>query len=251
MSLKDRTIKSIKKMVALVETKEAEMQKVKNQRYMEIANGIHVAISPEQIASNANAVRDAYNEQIAIIQENLMQEIEAAKMGVNQKYYKALRTPTADERAEIEHIVKTYNANNSIDAQRDIKFQNTRDFHLKNKTEKAFVYCVASVEIYGDKKKLPMFDTVENESVDYDVMPDEWLQVVNPEVLTLKDEMIDVLEAEREVETYGLYQFKDSATLTDFQVITIKTRLSALGARPNMGLIEYYHSEHWEGGKNS
>lgn len=214
MSLKDRVTKGIEKMLALEETKNTEMQKALNQGYMEVANGIHVAISPEQIATNANAIRDSYNEQIAIIQEQLQQEVESAEKKANQDYYKALRTPTADERAEIEHIKTVYNKGKEM--VRDNEFTNKRDFHLVNETVKAFVYCIASCEIYG-----------------VDEMPDEWLKVINPELLEKREEMADVLEAKRLVEIYGLHQMKDSETITQVQKIAIKQRLHELGANPN------------------
>lgn len=214
MSLKDRVIKGIEKMLALEETKNTEMQRVLNKGYIEIANGVHVAISPEQIATNANAIRDSYNEQIAIIQEQLQQEVESAEKKANQDYYKALRTPTADERAEIEHIKTVYNKGKEM--VRDNEFTNKRDFHLVNETVKAFVYCIASCEIYG-----------------VDEMPDEWLKVINPELLEKREEMADVLEAKRLVEIYGLHQMKDSETITQVQKIAIKQRLHELGANPN------------------
>lgn len=214
MSLKDRVIKGIEKMLALEETKNTEMQRVLNKGYIEIANGVHVAISPEELATAANAIRDDYNKQIAIIQEQLQQEVESAEKKANQDYYKALRTPTADERAEIEHIKTVYNKGKEM--VRDNEFTNKRDFHLVNETVKAFVYCIASCEIYG-----------------VDEMPDEWLKVINPELFEKREEMADVLEAKRLVEIYGLHQMKDSEAITQVQKIAIKQRLHELGANPN------------------
>lgn len=189
---------------------------------------------------------------IETIKNSLQKKVDDAEKAVNQKYYAALRTPTADERAEIEHIVSIYNANPSVDSQRDIKFQNTRDFHLKNETTKAFVYCMASMEIYGEGKKTAMFDSHESGSENYDVMPDEWLQVVNPEVLTLKDEMQDVLEAKRLMQLYGYYQFiqidkNRSNAYYDFKikefdsldVISAKQMVKALGDNPNETRIRF------------
>lgn len=215
MSLKDRVTKGIEKMLALEETKNTEMQRVLNKGYIEIANGVHVAISPEELATAANAIRDDYNKQIAIIQEELQQEVESGEKKANQDYYKALRTPTADERAEIEHIKTVYIKGKEM--VRDNEFTNKRDFHLVNETVKAFVYCIASCEIYG-----------------VDEMPDEWLKVINPELLEKREEMADVLEAKRLVEIYGLYQMKDSETITQVQKIAIKQRLHELGANPNV-----------------
>lgn len=215
MSLKDRVTKGIEKMLALEETKNTEMQRVLNKGYIEIANGVHVAISPEELATAANAIRDDYNKQIAIIQEQLQQEVESGEKKANQDYYKALRTPTADERAEIEHIKTVYTKGKEM--VRDNEFANKRDFHLVNETVKAFVYCIASCEIYG-----------------VDEMPDEWLKVINPELLEKREEMADVLEAKRLVEIYGLYQMKDSETITQVQKIAIKQRLHELGANPNV-----------------
>lgn len=215
MSLKDKVTKGIEKMLALEETKNTEMQRVLNKGYIEIANGVHVAISPEELTTAANAIRDDYNKQIAIIQEELQQEVESGEKKANQDYYKALRTPTADERAEIEHIKTVYIKGKEM--VRDNEFTNKRDFHLVNETVKAFVYCIASCEIYG-----------------VDEMPDEWLKVINPELLEKREEMADVLEAKRLVEIYGLYQMKDSETITQVQKIAIKQRLHELGANPNV-----------------
>ena len=220
MSLKDTVIKSIEKMLALEETKNSEMEKALKKGFTEIANGVHVAITPEQNAANANAIRDEYNKKIMVIQEELQQTVDAAEKKANQDYYKALRTPNADERAEIEHIKTVYN--NSQSMQRDSDFTMQRDFHLKNETVKAFVYCMASCEIYGT-----------------DEMPDSWLQVVNPDVLNERENMADVLEAKRLVEIYGLYQMKDSESITQVQKIAIKTRLHELGANPNATRFQF------------
>lgn len=189
---------------------------------------------------------------IEAIRTSLQKKIDDAEKAVNQKYYAALRTPTADERAEIEHIVSIYNANPSIDSQRDIKFQKARDFHLKNETGKAFVYCIASMEIYGDKKTATLFDYHENDIEQHDVMPDEWLQIVNPEVLALKDDMQDVLEAKRLMQLYGSYQFiqidKNRGNayydykireMDNSELIAAKRKLHALGANPNVTRIQF------------
>jgi hypothetical protein len=220
MSLKDRVIENINKMLALEETKNAEMEKALKKGFTEVANGVHVAITPEQNAANANAIRDEYNKRIMTIQEELQQTVDAAEKKANQDYYKALKTPTADERAEIEHIKSVYN--NTQAMQRDSDFASKRDFHLKNETVKAFVYCVASCEIYG-----------------VDEMPDEWLKIINPEVLEKREEMADVLEAKRLVEIYGLYQMKDSESITQVQKIAIKSRLYELGANPNATRFQF------------
>lgn len=220
MSLKDRVIENINKMLALEETKNAEMEKALKKGFTEVANGVHVAITPEQNAANANAIRDEYNKRIMTIQEELQQTVDAAEKKANQDYYKALKTPTADERAEIEHIKSVYN--NTQAMQRDSDFASKRDFHLKNETAKAFVYCVASCEIYG-----------------VDEMPDEWLKIINPEVLEKREEMADVLEAKRLVEIYGLYQMKDSESITQVQKIAIKSRLYELGANPNATRFQF------------
>ena len=220
MSLKDRVIENINKMLALEETKNAEMEKALKKGFTEVANGVHVAITPEQNAANVNAIRDEYNKRIMTIQEELQQTVDAAEKKANQDYYKALKTPTADERAEIEHIKNVYN--NTQAMQRDSDFASKRDFHLKNETVKAFVYCVASCEIYG-----------------VDEMPDEWLKIINPEVLEKREEMADVLEAKRLVEIYGLYQMKDSESITQVQKIAIKSRLYELGANPNATRFQF------------
>lgn len=220
MSLKDRVIENINKMLALEETKNVEMEKALKKGFTEVANGVHVAITPEQNAANANAIRDEYNKRIMTIQEELQQTVDAAEKKANQDYYKALKTPTADERAEIEHIKSVYN--NTQAMQRDSDFASKRDFHLKNETVKAFVYCVASCEIYG-----------------VDEMPDEWLKIINPEVLEKREEMADVLEAKRLVEIYGLYQMKDSESITQVQKIAIKSRLYELGANPNATRFQF------------
>ena len=220
MSLKDTIIKGIEKMLALEETKNSEMEKALKKGFTEIANGVHVAITPEQNAANANAIRDEYNKKIMVIQEELQQEVDAAEKKANQDYYKVLRTPTADERAEIEHIKTVYN--NTQPMERDSDFTKKRDFHLKNETVKAFVYCIASCEIYG-----------------VDEMPDEWLKVINPDVLEKREDMADVLEAKRLVEIYGLYQMKDSESITQVQKIAIKNRLHALGANPNATRFQF------------
>lgn len=214
MALKDTIIKGIEKMLELENEKNEKVKKALSKGFYEIAAGIQVATTPERNAADANAIRDAYNQKIAIIQEELQQKVNAAEKEANQDYYKALRTPTADERAEINRIITVYD--NSQAMQRDSDFAMQRDFHLKNETIKAFVYCMASSEIYGTEE-----------------MPDEWLAVINPDVLTIREEMQDVLEAKRLVEIYGLYQMKDSESLTQIQKIGIKTRLHELGANPN------------------
>ena len=199
-----------------------------------------------------NAAKKEADMTLQTMKNSFQTMVDEAEKTVIKKYYDALRTPTADERAEIEHIVKTYNANNSIDAQRDIKFQNTRDFHLKNETAKAFVYCMASIEIYGDEKELPMFDTVENGLPNYGVMPDEWLKVINPEVLLLKDELKDVLEAKRLLQLYEYYQIVSidktrrnayfDGQIREFdnlEAISAKTMISALGGDANATRITF------------
>ena len=51
--------------------------------------------------------------------------------------------------------------------------------------------------------------------------------------------MADVLEAKRLVEIYGLYQMKDSESITQVQKIAIKNRLYALGANPNATRFQF------------
>lgn len=252
---------------------EIEMnQKIADCKYT-VISGNKFFVGAEIWAAKKRAIQDDYTARIKAVHDEIAATLDTAQKEGNQEYYSAVPRPNADERAEIESLIREYN--NSDEPNKELNFVAERDFHIENETRMARIYVFAGKELGITKVKAENHmegGTAEDQRLNAIHMvtanitacakleQDELLLKIAPAMKKAQDHIDMVVDARRFYAIYDLLAIQEKAiylTPENFRQdgtysswdevratqIAIKNRLFEMGADPAMDLYTFINSD--------
>ncbi len=249
----------------IVDLERAMAVEIDNARYTTIG-GNRLLVGPEIYAAKKEEIRATYTAKIEAIHSEIQATLDKAQKEANQEYYNVKPHPTADERAEMEGLIRAYN--NSADPNKERAFIQERDFHLENETRLARIYVFAGIELQitsaeasipDDRFLAAIHSTTYGIADSVQVEHEELLYRIAPAMKTAQGHVDMVVDARR---FYGIFnQLSLQAKLVDATPdnfrhfgyysweetmanrASIKRKLFEMGADPNMALVTFINSE--------
>lgn len=257
-----------KQLQKIVDLEKAKAVAIDNAQYTTIS-GNRLYVGAEIFAAKKKEIQAAYDAQIEAVHADIQAALDQAQKEANQEYYNVRPHPTADERAEMEGLIRAYN--NSADPNKERAFIQERDFHMENETRLARVYVFAGIELQitsaeagvpgiGNDRFLAAIHSATYGITDAAATEhEELLFRLAPALKTAQDHIDMVVDARRFYGIFNQLSMKDKlidATPDNFRHYgysswdavmanraSVKRKLFEMGADPNMNLVTFINSD--------